>query len=185
MARKFSGADDSIEDQEILESLEESRIAFNSGDKSALMRCVFCCAAYQAVIPDWAADALIALRGNIENGRVKNFNEAFESNKPVNKVNTRAARVRQEKAKPEVMAEILRLRVKGISFNDAEMFSQVVDNLRVRGFNVNHRDVKSIYQQNVRTLKAIPRGPGLEGNYAIGDIEFPKIRVKGRSILEE
>jgi hypothetical protein len=77
MAWKPSCEEDYVGDAAILLLLEDSRIAFESGDKSELMMCVFRCAAFQAVIPEWAADALIALREDIEDGRIADFNEAF------------------------------------------------------------------------------------------------------------
>ena len=102
--RKSLCEEDYVGDEQILNLLEESRTAFEGGDKSALLMCVFRCAAFQAVIPEWAADALIALRENMENGRVADFNEAFKTNKPTEKVNTRVARARMEKVKPDVLA---------------------------------------------------------------------------------
>ena len=137
------------------------------------------------MIPEWAADALIALRENMENGRVANFNEAFKSDKPTERVNTRAARTRKKKATPDVLAEILQLRAKGVSLNDPNMFSQVVENLRHRGVNVNHRDVQEIYALEGQFFKEVPRGPDLKGGYGIGSIIFPKPRRRGRNILHD
>lgn len=184
MVRKSSGEWDYIGDVEILRLLEESRKAFEAGNKSELMMCVFRCAAFQAVIPEWAADALIALRENMENGRVADFNKAFESNKPTLKANTRAARARIEGGRSDVLAEILQLRTKGSSFNDDEMFSQVVTNLRQRRININHRDVQTIYKSDdAAFLKKIPRGPDPNGNHGFALQTLPRPRRHGRNIL--
>ena len=134
MAHQSSCDEDYVGDAEILRLLEEWRLAYEAGNKYELLICVFRCAAFQAVIPEWAADALIALREGIENGRVADFNDAF--GKPLEKVNTRAARARIKRATPLVLGELLRLRTLGRSLNDAEMFSEVVENLSGRGVNV-------------------------------------------------
>ena len=177
--------EDYVGDEQILNLLEESRTAFEGGDKSALLICVFRCAAFQAVIPEWAADALIALRENLKNGRVVDFNEAFKSDKPAERVNTRAAQTRKKKATPDVLAEILQLRTQGVSLHDSKMFEQVVENLRHRGVNVNHRDVQEIYALEGKFFKEVPRGPDLKGGYGIGSIIFPKPRRRGRNILHD
>lgn len=175
--------EDYVGDAEILRLLEESRLAFQAGDKSALMICVFRCAAFQAVIPEWAANALIALRENLENGRVADFNEAFGT--PPEKLNTRAARARIKKMTPLVLAEILQLRTQGLSLNADEMFSQVVENLRNRGYAVNERDVQTIYRTDGKFLKAIPRGLDPKGGHGFALITLPRARRRGRSILRD
>ena len=183
MAWQSSCEEDYIGDAEILRLLEESHQAFTSGDKSALMMCVFRCAAFQAVIPDWAADALIALRENLENGRVADFNEAFGM--PTDKVNTRAAAVRIKKLSADVLAEILQLRTKGSSFNSAEIFPQVVENLSRQGVNVNERDVREIYAKDGQFLREIPRGPDPKGAHGFANMVAPRARRRGRSTLRD
>lgn len=183
MAHHPSGEWDYVGDAEILRLLDESQQAFKAGDKAALMMCVFRCAAFQAVIPEWAADALIALRENLDNGRARDFNDAFGV--PAKRVNTRAAKVRKDKAKSDVLAEMVQLRTKGSSFNDDEMFSQVVTNLREKGVNVNHRDVQEIYKADGGFLKTIPRKPNLNDIYGSVQLTRPRARRRGRSILRD
>ena len=185
MARKSSGEEDYVGDKEILNLLEESRMAFEAGDNSALLMCVFRCAAFQAVIPEWATDALIALREDVESGRIADYKNAFKSNKPIEKANTRAARARMEKVKPDVLVEILRERTEGTSLTDDEMFPAVVENLRDRGVSVKHRDVRTIYGLEGKFLKEVPRKPKPTDGYGTGSIIFPKPRRRGRNILED
>lgn len=181
MARQSSGEEDYVRDAEILRLLEESRKAFEAGNKSELMMCVYRCAAFQAVIPEWAADALIALRENMENGHVADFNEAFGT--PTEKVNTRAARARLEKAKPEVIGELFQLRTKGFSLNDADITPEALENLKSRGVDVNYRDIRTIYKSDGQFLKEIPREPDPKVIRGAGYSVFPKPRRRGRSIL--
>ena len=90
-----------------------------------------------------------------------------------------------EKVKPDVLVEILRERAKGDSLNDDLMFPAVVENLQVRGVNVKHRDVRTIYGLEGKYLKKVPRKPKPNDGYGIGSITFPKSRRRGRNILED
>lgn len=171
-----------IGNREILELLEESRLAFEKGDKSELMRCVFRCARFQAVIPEWAADALLEIQDDMEVGRIADFDAAF--GKPREKTNTRAARARKEKSKHEVLTVLMRLRSQGCSLNDPEMFSQALEILQGQGVEVNHRDIQDIYKSDGDRIRAIPLNPPpSQGNYMIGNLKFKKPRRRGRSIL--
>lgn len=183
MTRQSSCEEDYVGDAEILRLLEESRQAFEGGDKSQLMTCVFRCARFQAVIPEWAADALLAIQEGIECGRIANFNEAF--GKPREKVNTRAARARKEKVRPEVLAVLSGLRADGSSLNDAEMFEKALEILRGRGLNVNHRDIQEIYKTHGDFLQQMPRGPDPQRVYGMSDVTLPKPRRRGRNILRD
>lgn len=183
MVRTSSGEEDYVGDAEILRLLDESRLAHAAGDKSALMLCVFRCASFQAVIPEWAADALIALREGLENGRVTDFNDAFGT--PTEKVNTRALSDRKKKLASLVLAEILQLRTKGVSYNAAEIFPLVVENLQARGVVINERDAQAIYKNDGDFLKSIPRGPDPKGGHGFAHLTFPKPRRRGRGILQD
>lgn len=183
MAFQSPCEEDYVGDTEILRLLEEARRGFQGGDKSQVMVCVFRCARFQAVIPEWATDALLALQQKMEAGSIADFNAAFA--KPKEPVNTRAARARIKAAESIVLAEILQLRTKGVSFSDYEMFSQVVENLRERGVNINHRDVQQIYKSSGQFLKKIPRGPDPKGGHGFALITLPNPRRRGRDILRD
>jgi hypothetical protein len=183
MTWQSSCEEDYIGDVEILRLLEESHQAFEAGDKSALMMCVFRCAAFQAVIPEWATDALIALRENLENGRISDFNAAFGI--PTEKTNTRAAKARIKKMVPLVLAEILQLRTAGLTFSATDISPQVVENLSKRGFNINERDVQTIYKNDGQFLKAIPRGLDPKGGHGFAILTMPRARRRGRNILRD
>lgn len=173
---------DYVGDSQILELLEGSRIAFEGGDRSELMKCIFRCARFQAVIPDWAADALLAIQEDLEGGRLSDPNAAF--GKPSEKASTRAARERKRNAKSPVLAELWRLRWGGSSLNDAEIFAQALENLRASGLNVNHRDIKEIYAEHGAFLKDVPRNDPNMGR-GFMDATYPKARRRGRKILRD
>ena len=174
---------DYVGDVQILGLLEASRIAFESGEKSELMKCVYRCARFQAVLPEWAADALLALQEDLESGRTADYNEAF--GKPKEKVSTRAARARKLNAKPRVMAELWRLRCVGNSLNDADMFPQALENLRSAGLYINHRDIQELYAEHGDFLKTMPRHPDPNMGRGFMDVTYPKARRRGRNILRD
>jgi hypothetical protein len=183
MSEKYSDAElDYVGDHQILELLEASRIAFEGGDKFELLKCVFRCARFQAVIPEWAADALLAIQEDLEDGRLADPNAAF--GRPSERASTRASRARKRDAKAQVLAELWRLRWSGGSLNDAEMFPEALENLRASGLDVNHRDIKEIYSEHGAFLKEVPRN---DQNTVRGfmDVTYPKPRRRGRKILRD
>lgn len=64
-------------DDAILRYIDDVRIAFDSGDRSALLFVVFLCARFQAVIPEWATDALLKAEAELEAGKVEDPNVVF------------------------------------------------------------------------------------------------------------
>ncbi len=172
---------DYVGDAQILDLLEASRIAFEGGNRSELLKCIFRCARYQAVIPEWAADALLAIQDDLDDGRLTDPNAAF--GKPSEKTSTRAANARKRIAKSPVLEELWRLRWSGSSLNDAEMFTQAAENLQHRGVNANHRDIKEIYSEHGAFLKNVPRDSTI--NRGFMDATYPKARRWGRKILRD
>jgi hypothetical protein len=182
--RLSSGQEDYIGDAEVLRLLERARQGFEGGDKSQLMWCVYRCARFQAVIPEWAVDALLAIQDDMESGRIADFNGAF--GKPSEKVNTRAARERKKKLAPEVLIVLTRLRADGSSLNDDEMFGEALEILRGQGFDVNHRDIQDIYKSDGGFIKKIPRKPSpKQGNYTVASLMLPSPRRRGRNTLQD
>lgn len=175
--------EDYVGDEEILRLLEGCRVEFLAGNKAQLFRCICLGARFQAVLPEWATDAVLALQENLERGRVTDFNEGFGG--PADKVNTRAASSRKAKAKPHVLEELWRLRRNGVSLNDAEMFPEALENLKLRRVNVNHRDIQEIYAAHGGFLKDIPRNPVPNTNYGFAHVTLPKPRRRGRGILSD
>ncbi len=170
-----------VGDVEILRLLDNARQKFKAGDKSQLMHCVFLCARFQAVMPKWAADALLTIEAQMDSGRITDFNDAF--GKPLERVNTRAARARRKSLLLPVIDAILTLRAKGVSLNDADMFGQVKDELRKKGLNVNHGDVQKIYASQGKFIKNIPKQK--VASQIFGILDFPKPRRCGREVLRD
>lgn len=188
MANQSKDDDDNDEypigDREILALLEESRLALEKGDKSALMRCVFRCARFQAVIPEWAVDALLEIQEKMESGHFVDFNDAF--GKPSEKVNTRAAKKRIKTFRQEVLIVLTRLRTLGLSLNIVTMCDEAYEILQSHSMPVTLRDIKAIYASHGAFIKDIPRKRGpLQGRYAVGNIVLKYGRRKGRNTLKD
>lgn len=115
MTLSSSGEDDYFSDEEIVRLLNECKVGFEAGDKSQLFRCTTLCGQFQAVIPEWAVEAQLAIRSGMRAGRIKDYNEAF--GEPAEPVNTRAARVRKHAARHEVVTVLMHLRLKGFGFS--------------------------------------------------------------------
>ncbi len=97
-------------DDAILRELEDAKKAFESGDRSALTVAVFLCARFQAVIPEWAADALLETEEKLESGELKDCNEAFGWKTPDNP-RTRRKLHRQNKHANAVLSRLVKRRL--------------------------------------------------------------------------
>jgi hypothetical protein len=180
--RISSGQEDYIGDAEVLNLLESARKGFEQGDKSQLMWCIYRCARFQAVIPEWAVDALLKIQDDMESGNISDFNDAF--GKPREKVNTRSARVRKNKLRPFVLPVLARLRLAGGSLNNAEIMEQAAEIVREMGHSCNQRDVKEIYELHGSFIKGLPRD-NPERGFGIIEFTLPKPRRRGRNILQD
>lgn len=95
-------------DEAILQYLEMAREHFEKGERSALIEIVHLCARFQAVIPDWAADALLHAQRGLILGEFTDFNEAYGWDGESQSVRKRSARRAQ--IEKEVVNEMFRLR---------------------------------------------------------------------------
>lgn len=166
----------------ILNYLDIGKRLFETGDRSALFGVLCTCARYQAVIPDWAADALLAMEQDLEVGKLTDFNEGFG---PIGeRKDARQRRARLGRARGPVLQELQRLRLADGSI-DAEMFDQVLETLVERGVEVNRRDVVDIYKEHGQFVKELPRKPDPNTRHAQAHIVIPENRRYGRAILKD
>lgn len=183
MAHRIStGEEDYIGDADVLNLLESARKGFEQGDKSQLMWCIYRCARFQAVIPEWAADALLKIHDDMESGHISDFNDAF--GKPREQTNTRMARLRKKKLKPIVLAVLAKLRLEGDSLNTALIGDDAAKIIRNMGHSCGSRDVIEIYRLHGAFIKDLPRDNPKRG-FGIIDADFPRPRRRGRNILQD
>src|ERR1700736_5194054 len=64
-------------DPAVLRYLSSCEAAFVDGDRSALFVTLTLCARFQAVIPDWAADAILGAEHDLDVGTREDFNDVF------------------------------------------------------------------------------------------------------------
>jgi hypothetical protein len=164
-------------DDAILRELEDARKAFESGDRSALTVAVFYCARFQAVIPEWAADALLEIQEKLESGELQDCNEAFgwKSEYP----DKRCKMHRQNKHAKAVLSRLLAYRLEGGTLNVEQAFQPVADDLQI-----SRRDVEAIYKREGQFIKELPRG-GDGGNHGVWRSTLPTPRRHGRPLLRD
>lgn len=167
-------------------TLEEARAAFEQGDRSQLMHCVFLCARFELVMPQWMADALLKLEDDLRTGRLKDFNEAF--GKPQEKTSARDARARKEKARAAIKDVLFHLRTReGSSLTESVMLGRAMEMLKARGIRVNGRDVEEFLRSAEGDfIRELPRGPYPEGtNFAHGELVLSRPRRYGRKMFKD
>ncbi len=183
MPRRSSGQEDYLGDEVVLGFLADAHSKFLSGDKFQLMRCVYLCARFQAVIPDWAVDALLKIQESMEAGEITDFNEAF--GKPAARVDTRAAKARRKRLTPDVFQSLGLLRVRGSLVTGDDLFTAVQEDLQSKGIEASIRDIQAIYNENKAFISSLPIGDDPKKRFASGFITFPSPRRRGRDTLED
>lgn len=167
-------------DDAILKILEMVREAFIEGDRTALLSVIFLCARYQAVIPDWAADAILKAEDDIESGVVCDPNEVFGWSGKRREQNKRAKLWRQQELAPKVIGYMQSHRTSGGGFNADLDLQQIADEL-----NISRRDVEDVYRRYGRSIKNLPK-KNLNGCiYGTAMGKIPRPRRQGRPILRD
>jgi len=194
-----------LQDRWIADRIDEVRTAYEAGDRSKLLDLVFLCATYQAVIPDWAVDALLEVRDQLGAGRLRNLNEAFAWKH--SDLRARAAKHRRQQLEQDILAALMRHRVarfgsrlnrsvddppdidpvdaqqRGIggNFTASDGLQQIA-----REYGFQRRDVEAVYKKHRDALLAIPKGGGAVVRGAMAATMPPLVtRRKGRPLLRD
>lgn len=170
-------------DAAILRYIKMGKDAFESGEKDALLGIVFLCARYQAVIPDWAVDALLDVERGLESGTLVDLNQAFGWKHE--HLASRKRRARQARLRADVLLELQAARLAGSSFNADDICTRVVESLRSKGMKLSRRDVEKIYKEYGAFLKKLPRSPDPNQGYGQIHATLPDHRRTGRAILRD
>ena len=64
-------------DEAVLKYIDICKVSFDAGDRTALFELLELCARFQAVIPEWAADEILKVRRQLEEGDITDFNDFF------------------------------------------------------------------------------------------------------------
>ncbi len=164
-------------DDAILRYIDIFRIAFDSGDRQALLGVVFLCARFQAVIPDWATDALLKAEAELEAGKVEDPNMVFGW--PKIRRGQREKGARQKELTPKVLGCLQNHRLAGGGLNADVDLQGIADELKI-----SRRDVEDIYKQHGQFVKELPRGNPDGGVYAFGHGSITMPRRSGRPTLD-
>lgn len=164
-------------DPAILRDLAHTEASYRAGDRTALFEAIAICARFQAVIPEWAADAILEIEVQLKNGRLEDFNDAFGS---WGKQGTRYKAYRQGKHAKEVLERLMVYRLEGGNLNAAEAFQPIADEL-----GISRRDVEEIYKRNGAFIKDIPRGNPSGGRHVHMNLVLAPPRRHGRPILRD
>lgn len=197
-----------LQDRWIEGRVDEVRTAYEGGDQSKLLDLVFLCATYQAVIPDWAVDALLGIRDELNEGRLRDLNEAFAWNH--SDIRTRAAGHRREQLEQAILAALMRHRISrsgsrmnpklprgnelpdikpdaaakagaGGNFRAADGLQEIADH-----FGFRRRDVEAVLKKHSDALRDIPKGGGGVGRSVMNATMPPLVaRRRGRAMLRD
>lgn len=167
-------------DEAILKYLEMGKDAFIAGDRQALLGVIFLCARYQAVIPDWAADAILKAEDDIESGVACDPNEVFGWSGKRKEQNERAKLWRQQELAPKVLGHMQNDRLDGGGLNADIDLQRIADEL-----NISRRDVEDIYKHRGQFIKTLPKGNTSAGVFLFGMGKVEQPRRQGRPILRD
>jgi hypothetical protein len=159
----------------------EAKKQFESGRKYVLMEVVFVCATLQAVIPDWAVDALLVISERLSDGRTKDLNEAF--GEPSISRTMRAKRKDHLDKAGDVIRILGQLRVGQGQNLSRDSLAEAAQQIRENGIEVSDDDVRKIYEKYGSSLKHLKIGTG--GEFTSMFVHLPKIRRSGRPIFED
>jgi len=160
----------------IMSELGECRERFVQGDRAALFQTLAICALNQAVIPEWAADAILQGDDDLKTGAKQDFNELFGWRPTDKRVRRMSSRLRS--IAPDVLLALMKHRAEGGNLNQDEAFSAVASEV-----GVSWRDVKAIYKANKDKLTTIGQGNPSGGSFGTLKLTIPIPRRYGRSIL--
>jgi hypothetical protein len=191
------------EDYWILSKLTALENEFRTGNDAALLELLFQCAYYQAVIPDWAADALLAIKARLRSGELLSLDKEFNW-KPEAHAKTLQMSDKLEKFMPHVLVAALHWRC-GTAEDDqynkeddgafdtagldsiAEMANKSATDLINSGVKkISRRGVKAILDNHGKEIKKIPQGGGGSGR-GVAHLQMPNLieRRTGRKSLHD
>jgi len=167
----------------VLRGLDYLEKEFNNGHRFCLFLTIAMCARFQAVIPDWAATAILNGETGLEDGDVVDMNQLFgwdQLAKEETKITNRRNKARRKKYKKQVLAELFVYRLGGGGLNTEEAFSPVAEKL-----GLSRRDVEAIYRDYGEFVRHIPQSRNSDVIHGFMDANLDPPRRYGRKILED
>jgi hypothetical protein len=191
------------EDDWILSKLTALESEFRAGDDAALLELLFQCAYYQAVIPEWAADALLSIQARLRSGELLSLDKEF-GGKPRPHAKKRQMSDRLEKFTPHVLAAALHWRCHSVEDEQyidedyggftsqgldaiADLANKSASELINGGLkDISRRSVKEILDSHGYEIKNIPQGGG-GSEHGVAHMRMPNLidRRIGRKTLHD
>jgi hypothetical protein len=164
-------------DEAILRYLKICEDDFRSGNRMALFEALVICSRFQAVIPEWAADAILAGEAAVRAGECEDFNELFGFALPNRRDRRREAQIKANTK--NVLGMLLMHRCdKDGSLNAEYAFDKIAESTGLP-----RRVVQEIYRRSGRWVKKIPQGSPEALNHGFVHCELAWPRRHGRPIL--
>ncbi|WP_234263078.1 hypothetical protein [Hydrogenophaga sp. NFH-34] len=167
--------------------LEEHRRAFEGGEKFALFEVLLWCGILQAVIPEWAVDALIAIKDDVDHGRIADAESFGSTMGPPGRPVARAKATAIRDHSGVVLMMIARLRTEGLAL-DNNGFEAVKERLLQEcGLNLSRKDIEDVYKGSGKDwLKKIPQGEMPQGGLSIGHavVPYAEMKMRGRPLFK-
>jgi hypothetical protein len=153
------------------DQLEQLRIEFNAGNRSAFLDALLLAIQCTSPRPAWLADAALETKNGLNSGRYRDTNDAFGWTNGGKK--KRGVPQRRAKHKAEILAALVRYRLDGGSLN-----RQIYSHTIASELSVNFRDVESVYRSYREFIKALPRKrKNKSDTYSFADITLPSASV--------
>lgn len=160
----------------------EAKRQYEAGRRGVLMEVVFVCACIQAVIPDWAVDALLLVKRGLGDGSLNDYNEAF--GKLPRSRTKRASEKNRLDHTGQVIHLLGKLRVQE-GFNlSRESLELAAKRIREQGVDVSTDEVRRIYEQHGAAVRNVKIGSDGDFNSAFLVVPFEAFRRRGRPVLE-
>lgn len=179
----FSGA---IKDT-LPQWLDEKRHAFEQGEKFSLYEVLLWCGIFQAVIPEWAVDALIAIKEDVDHGRILDAEAFGNALGPPGRPVARARRTTLRERNSDILMMLGRLRTEGYALDNSGFDAAKERLLEEHGLNLSRKDIEDVYKAAGKDwLKKIPQGHTPQSGLGIigGSIPYSELKMKGRSLLK-
>jgi hypothetical protein len=167
--------DNGFSDEAIFGYLGACERRYAQGEQAALFEAIAICARFQAVMPEFLADAILDAQDRLERGELADFNAIFGA-PPATKRDRRRETLIAENA-GRVRAMLANHRRDGGNFNAEEAFDPIAEELGIP-----RRIVEAIYRQHPE-LKDIPRDDPAHTMYESVSFKVKIPRRRGRRIL--
>lgn len=163
--------------------LSEMQSDFEMGKRYALFEVVAWCATLQATVPEWAVDALIAIKDVVDHGRIANAEDFGNALGPPGRPVARKKATQMKERTGDILMVLGKLREEGRAFDNA-CFEEAKERLSRLGLNLSRGQIEGIYKEFGRDwLKQKPQGESMSGGGFVL-LSLSDFKMRGRPLLD-